>query len=134
MTTAPTPTRPANMPPTQQKHRHPLDAFVPDSAGMPPLCGEEEFTGLLENMVADEAPRLFAIVQEYGQRVDGAIAAWGMAFTDHTEIISVDGHRHLHLQAPQNASRHFHFGTHVRARLVWFSPDAATPAANDETA
>lgn len=134
MTTAPTPTRLANTP-TQQEHRHPLDAFVPDPSGMAPLCGEEEFTGLLENMVADEAPRLFAIVAEYGQRVDGVIAAWGMAFTDHSEVVSVDGRIRIRLlQAPQSASRHFHLGTHVRARLVWFSPDAATPAENDDTA
>lgn len=40
-------------------------------------------------MVTDEAPQLFAIIQEYGERVDGRIAAWGMSFDDHAEVVSV---------------------------------------------
>jgi hypothetical protein len=38
------------------------------------------------------------------------------------------------LQAPENALRMFKFGSHIRARLVWFNPDAATPAEDDEAA
>ncbi len=116
----------------QQKHSHPLDVFVPDPTGMTPLCDEGEFAALIENMVADEAPRLFAVVQEYGQRVDGVIAAWGIAFEDHAEVVSADGRLYLRLQAPQHAVRRFHVGTHIRAHLVWFNPNAATPADDHE--
>jgi len=28
---------------------------------------------------------------------------------------------------------HFNLGSHVRARLVWFNPDAATPAEDDDS-
>ena len=45
----------------------------------------------MDGLVADFAPRVFAVVQEYGDRVDGRIAAWGVAFTDHTEVIGVVG-------------------------------------------
>jgi hypothetical protein len=70
-------------------------------------------------MVADEAPAVFAVVQEYGRRVDGRIAAWGMAFPDHADVISVDGERHLSLPGVRNAARAFHRGRHVRAHVMW---------------
>lgn len=105
--------------------RHPLDVYVPDPRGMAPLCGEIEFTAIMEAMVADNAPRLFAVVQEYGERVDARIAAWGMAFEDHAEVISVERGLRMSLQIPENALRGFNFGTHIRARLVWFNPDTA---------
>ncbi|TVT21725.1 hypothetical protein FNH06_16105 [Amycolatopsis acidiphila] len=97
------------------------------------MSDEPGFAAILENMVADEAPRLFAIVQEYGERVDGRIAAWGIAFDDgHAEIVArgVQGR----LRAPEDALRFFNLGSHIRARLVWFNPDAATPPEDDEAA
>jgi hypothetical protein len=106
---------------------HPLAAFVTDPSERAPLCDEAEFTALLDNMVADEAPRLFAVVQEYGERVDGWIAAWGMAFSDHTEVVSYEHTVRMSLAAPENALRRFQLGGHIQARLVWFNPDAATP-------
>lgn len=112
----------------QPQHRHPLDAFVPDPTGTPPLCDANRFAAILERMVADAAPRLFAIVQEYGDRVDAQIAAWGMAFADHAEVISVEGKLRMSLRAPESALRAFHFGSHVRARLVWLPSGANTPA------
>ncbi|WP_020663140.1 hypothetical protein [Amycolatopsis benzoatilytica] len=48
---------------------------MPDPAELPPLCGKPEFAAILDAMVAGEAPRLFAGVQEYGERVDGQIVA-----------------------------------------------------------
>lgn len=65
---------------------------------------------------------------------DGRIAAWGLAFDDHAEVVSVERTRRMSLQAPENALRLFKFGSHIRARLVWFNPDAATPAEDDEAA
>jgi hypothetical protein len=118
----------------QQIHRHPLDELVPDPSGLTPLCDEPEFAAILEEMVADKAPRLFAVVQEYGERVDARIAAWGLAFPDHAEVVSVEHTQRMSLQAPENALRLFRLGSHVRARLVWFNPDAATPAKDDEAA
>jgi hypothetical protein len=101
---------------------------------MQPLCDEDEFAAIIEEMVADEAPRLFAIVQEYGERVDSRIAAWGMAFADHAEVVSVELGLRTSLQTPENALRLFNFGSHIRARLVWFNSDAATPTEDGEAA
>lgn len=111
---------------------HPLDQFVPDPVGKRPLCGEEQFSRILESMVADNAPRLFAIVQEYGDRVDARIAAWGITLPHRTDIIDSDGSLYMGLQAPEDALLGFHFGTHIRPRLVWFNPDAVTPEDDED--
>ena len=55
-----------------------------------PLCDEVEFAELVDELVAEDAPRLFAVLQEYGERADGRIAAWGMAFPDHADVVGVD--------------------------------------------
>lgn len=97
----------------------------PDPSGLAPFIDEPTFAAILEGMVADEAPRLFAVVQEYGERMDGVIAAWGMAFDDHADVVG----RYLQasVATPDDAVRMFRVGEHIRARLVWFNPDAATP-------
>ena len=132
------PTRPDERQATEpeldlRKHHHPLDQFIPDPSGLMPLSDEPGFAAILESVVADEAPRLFAIVQEYGERVDGRIAAWGMAFDDYAEVVSVSRGVRASLRTPEDALRLFNCGSHIRARLVWFNPDAATPS-EDETA
>lgn len=105
--------------------RHALHEHMPDPGELPPVCDEHEFAAITEQMVADEAPRLFAVVQEYGERVDAVIAAWGVAFPDHAEIVT---HQlRMSVRAPESALRMFTVGNHIRARLVWFNPDAATP-------
>ncbi|MBE9373219.1 hypothetical protein IQ251_02035 [Saccharopolyspora sp. HNM0983] len=96
-------------------------------SGTAPLC-EEEFAALLEGMVADFAPLVFAVVQEYGERIDGRIAAWGLAFDDRAEVVGVDSGLRMSLSTPERALRGFARGEHIRARLVWFNADAATPA------
>ncbi|GAB3483641.1 hypothetical protein [Amycolatopsis cihanbeyliensis] len=118
----------------QRTHRHPLDAYVPDPSDKEPLCDEAEFRRELESMVADGAPRLFAVVQEYGERVDAWVVAWGMAFDDHVEVVAAEGKQWMSLRAPERALRRFKFGSHIRARLVWVGPDAATPSDDDEVA
>lgn len=84
-----------------------------------PLCGEQEFSVLVHEMVTDEAPRLFAVVQEYGERADGRIAAWGMAFGDHAEIVTVEGRTRMRVPCVERAVRRFAQRPHVSVRLVW---------------
>ncbi|WP_320067148.1 hypothetical protein [Micromonospora sp. RTGN7] len=43
---------------------------------------EEEFQQALVELVNDFAPRRFAICEEHGDRVDGEVFAWGLAFGD----------------------------------------------------
>lgn len=84
-----------------------------------PLCGEAEFSELIDQMVAENAPRVFAVVQELGDRIDGWIAAWGMEFEDRVEVIDADGGLRMTLQAPETALRGYRWGGCVSARLVW---------------
>ncbi|PZS28506.1 MAG: hypothetical protein DLM59_14580 [Pseudonocardiales bacterium] len=107
---------------------------MPDPSGIRPLCDEQEFTAILDAAVADEAPRLFAVVQVYGDRVDARIAAWGLAFEGHAEVVSSPPAVRMSLRAPKNCLRGFTIGSHVRARLVWVKPGAPTPVQDDDHA
>jgi hypothetical protein len=89
-----------------------------------PLCAEPEFAALVEELVADCAPRLFALVEETGERADGRIFAWGMALEDHVEVIGMDRSIRGSFESADSAHRLFsHCG---KMRLVWYNPDAAT--------
>lgn len=82
------------------------------------LCGEAEFAELVTAMVNEAAPRLFAVVQELGERVDGRIAAWGMAFEDRADVVC-DGATLLGVRSPECACRLLGRDPDVTARLVW---------------
>jgi hypothetical protein len=47
-----------------------------------PLWSDEEFDKLVREMVVDDAPRVFAVVQVEGEREDAWIVGWGLAFED----------------------------------------------------
>lgn len=85
------------------------------------LCGEDEFAELVAEMVADEAPRLFAVVQERGVREDGRIAAWGLAFDGHADVVCPGG-TVLSVGSPDRACRLLVRGSDITARLVWVTP------------
>ncbi len=86
----------------------------------------EEFTAIVDSIVADSAPRLFATMQEYGDRVDGWIVGWGMAFEDRAELVDVDGGMTMSLQVPHDALFYFAREKYCTPRLVWVNPDAAS--------
>ena len=123
---------PAGADPAAEQDQCVWDALVPDPAGREPLCDEPRFTENLDRMVADFAPHVFAVVQVYGERVDGRIAAWGMAFEDHVEVFDVDGGLPMTRQTPEDALPGFAWGRHITTRLVWVNPAAATPAEHEE--
>jgi hypothetical protein len=59
-----------------------------DLAELSPIGDEETFTRLINKMVASQAPRVFALCEEMGDRVDAATVAWGMSFQDgYTELV-----------------------------------------------
>ncbi|MGH3686167.1 MAG: hypothetical protein ACRDQ9_10760 [Pseudonocardiaceae bacterium] len=95
-------------------------------ATLTPLCDKAEFAQEIAELVADEAPRMFAVVQEYGERVDGQIVAWGMALEDRAEVVRINGHRRLSLRSPERAVRAFSIRPHITARVVWVNPEART--------
>ncbi|MGH3931157.1 MAG: hypothetical protein ACRDTF_14405 [Pseudonocardiaceae bacterium] len=90
-----------------------------------PLGAEAEFAAEVNELVADCAPQLFALVGEEGERVDGCILAWGLAFDDHVDVvgdaITINGS----FRSAEIA--HQAFSCLGKTRLVWLDPDAATP-------
>jgi hypothetical protein len=106
-------------------------AATPDPTGLRPLCDAETFAASLAGMVADFAPRVFAVVQEYGDRVDGRIAAWGMVFDDHVEVVDVNGRIRRGVRSPEDALWGFGFGSHITPHLVWVNPEAASRPDDD---
>jgi len=90
---------------------------------------EEEFAQEVAELVADEAPRVFALVQEYGERIDGRVIAWGMAFDDHAEVVGV--HRRLRGSFPSAGRARRAFSRRAKIRLVWVDAETA-PRSDDD--
>ncbi len=101
-----------------------------DPTDAAPLWDEAGFSQFLTGLATDDAPRLFAVAVEYGERHDAHIAAYGMAFYDHAEVISTEGDFHARIQKPENALLYFTETGDTTPRLVWLpQPSAAgTPA------
>lgn len=96
-----------------------------DPATVAPLCEAAEFAELVQELVAAEAPRLFAVVQEIGTRVDVRVAAWGLAFEDYTEVVGVDRRPRqvrADLKSPELAARLFSRRPHITAHVEWVKP------------
>jgi hypothetical protein len=87
----------------------------------PPMCDQAEFDELMTEMVADETPRLFAIVHELGERADGWIAAWGLAFPDHVDLISTRGLTTA--SSPEHALQKLTRRRNLTPHLVWVTSE-----------
>ncbi|MFB7907822.1 hypothetical protein ACFC1T_15430 [Kitasatospora sp. NPDC056076] len=104
----------------------------------PRLPTDPTFDQELCALVLDTAPRLFAVVQVWGEGlpdVDGWVAAWGVA--DHsgrTHVISIDGEARLTLASPNRALRHFAGRPGITARLVWLAQPSAAAVEQAEAA
>ncbi|KWW99504.1 hypothetical protein LI90_1140 [Carbonactinospora thermoautotrophica] len=62
-----------------------------DETVMPPLWDEAEFTTLLADLAHAYAPRRFALCEVHGEREDGSVFGWGMAFDDRAVIWRTTG-------------------------------------------
>lgn len=90
---------------------------------------EETFARLVGELVNDTAPRMFALVEEFGERDDGQVFAWGVQFDGRAALLTPEGR--LLGTFGSAASAHTSFGLLTRLRLVWRDRDASTaePAA-----
>ncbi|WP_405099159.1 hypothetical protein [Micromonospora sp. NBC_01412] len=79
---------------------------------------DEEFQQALVELANDFAPRRFAICEEHGDRIDGEVFAWGLAFTEGALVC--DDARSLtgHFRDAGSAVRLF-ARTGRRLRLIW---------------
>jgi hypothetical protein len=89
------------------------------------MYSTQEYEDAVATLVATNAPRRFAVVQEYGDHVDARIAAWGLAFEDGSAFLEGDGGLRMRLGRAENALRLFSYGDEVTTRLVWLDREAA---------
>lgn len=83
---------------------------------------QSEYQQFVAEMIADEQPRLFAVLREFGECEDAEVAAWGMAWDDHVEVIGQRGVR-LSSDSTERVARRFSRGENTSARLVWVGAD-----------
>ncbi|MEU6154707.1 hypothetical protein ABZ816_32425 [Actinosynnema sp. NPDC047251] len=88
--------------------------------GDSPSIPEVEFEESISGMVADTAPRLFAVVQVYGEREDARVGAWGLEFPECAEVISIEGTFRMGVRSANDALRWF-AAPGVTTRVVWAS-------------
>ncbi|WP_202919165.1 hypothetical protein [Saccharothrix deserti] len=112
---------PADEQPVADPCLRPVEAATTDAA-------------LVHELAADEAPRLFAIVEEYGEREGARVAGYGVAFEDRAEVDSVEGGFHLSSESAERARTLFEISSRStgtrRAHLVW--PDETTTVARQD--
>lgn len=87
-----------------------------------PDSDDADFNTAVAEMVADQAPRVFAVVLEYGEQVEAEIAAWGMALDDYAYMTTADGKTQYLLAEPDNALRYVRNRTNITPHLVWATP------------
>lgn len=81
---------------------------------------DRDLTALLNEMVADELPGVFALVEVHDDGTDAWVIAWGIAFTDHVDVVALDGTLRARFRSARRARDVLSFGRHVR--LVWAAP------------
>lgn len=85
-----------------------------------PFPTSEAFDRAVTGMVASYAPRLFAVVQEYGPLVDACIAGWGLAHENHVDVIGNKNTVYFGGSSPEDMLRYFQGGPNlITARIVW---------------
>lgn len=93
---------------------------------------EQEFTTVIHELAAGEAPRLFAIVEEYGEAQDARVAGYGLAYADRAEVNAVEGGFHLSSRSAEAARILFEVSSRSagtrRAHLVWLDGTRACRA------
>jgi hypothetical protein len=90
---------------------------------------DREFTAVLHELAREEAPRLFAVVEEYGEGEDVRVAGYGLAYPDRAEVGSVEGGFYLNSENAESARVVFEISSRSagtrRAHLVWLDATAA---------
>ncbi|MBB5805375.1 hypothetical protein F4560_005143 [Saccharothrix ecbatanensis] len=83
------------------------------------------FTALLHEVAKEEAPRFFAIVEEYGNAEDARVAGYGLAYADRAEVDAVEGGFRLSSESAESARTLFEItsGDEAvrRVHLVWLN-------------
>jgi hypothetical protein len=57
--------------------------------------------------------------QDFGDQVDGRVAAWGMAFDDHVDIIDANSSSWMSLTTPELALNRYVRPPQIATRIIW---------------
>lgn len=82
----------------------------------------EQYAEVVRQLVTESAPRRFAIVQDWGDRFDSRVAAWGIATDEHTHIIDADAGPRMTVDSVRLALLLYTEKPHVSARVHWIDP------------
>ncbi|KAB1933773.1 hypothetical protein F8271_24175 [Micromonospora sp. ALFpr18c] len=83
-----------------------------------PLGTQKEFHLMLVELANAFAPRRFAICEEHGDRIDGRVFAWGLAFEDSALLCDDEQALTGRFRSPDSAVRLF-ARSGRRLRLIW---------------
>ncbi|WP_146173736.1 hypothetical protein [Saccharothrix carnea] len=84
------------------------------------LFDDPKVVGEVQEFVDDQAPRVFAVVQEtFGPPEDLQIVAWGMTTKKGVEVISVHGGMRMGLQSAENTLIFYRAGGSANPRIFW---------------
>ncbi|RCW39543.1 hypothetical protein DFQ14_11628 [Halopolyspora algeriensis] len=96
-----------------------------DDGPEPSRLSEEEFAELMREIAEEDLPRVFALVEEFGERECAGLYAWGVEVGDRASVFTADGRPLAHCGSAAGA--HEMFSLIRTVHLVW--PSAA-PAEN----
>ncbi|MGI8306791.1 hypothetical protein [Saccharopolyspora hattusasensis] len=94
-----------------------------ESGLIPGSLPDDEFAALVQEEADGSPPRVFALVEEYGQREDCEIFAWGLEFEKRAAVFDLDGTLFARCASADGA--HALFSRIRNVRLAW--PSAAAP-------
>jgi hypothetical protein len=83
----------------------------------------QEYENIIQEMVREDAPRRFAVVQDWGTNVDGRIAAWGIVLNDRTVILDAETGSRTIVSSIRLALRLYGRKPHTTARICWVDPE-----------
>jgi hypothetical protein len=86
-----------------------------------PSMSEQTYAAIMDELVHESAPSRFAVVQDYGTRVDGRVAAYGIATTEGATVIDDGGV--LSLRDADSSALIYARPPHVTARVVWIDAE-----------
>ncbi|HVV23283.1 MAG TPA: hypothetical protein VHF06_27870 [Pseudonocardiaceae bacterium] len=79
----------------------------------------EQYADVVRQLVDGDAPRRFAIVQDWGEMFDSRVAAWGMVMGDHTMIVDAQAGPRVTADSIRLALALYTRPPHVTARVYW---------------
>ncbi|HEY2578565.1 MAG TPA: hypothetical protein VGI74_19865 [Streptosporangiaceae bacterium] len=93
-------------------------AAGPTAGHAAPAWTEEEYEQEVASMVAEEAPAVFAVVEDRDDRSDGRIAAWVLEFGCRAEAVATDSAVRISAQSARRVLAQYGRQPGVTARLI----------------